>query len=155
MTRLRRGRVYVTNPRKRRRRGYSRNPNIVRQVTQMAKDTGAVLAGSALGGVASGFLPDLGNPLANAVKGIAVAVGVRMAAARFLGADTARFAAAGALQVPLKNLVIGFLPADQQVRARALLGDYGDLGAYAALAPGGNGMGVEDELGSYTQEFVQ
>jgi hypothetical protein len=150
VTRLRRGRVYVTNPRKRRRRGYSRNPNIMRQTTQMVKDTGAVLAGSALGGVASGFLPDLGNPFANAAKGVIVAIGVRMAAARFLGADTARFAAAGALQVPLKNLVIGFLPADQQVRARALLGDYGDLGAYAAIG----GMGQdESELGAYTQEM--
>jgi hypothetical protein len=155
VTRLRRGRVYVTNPRKRRRRGgYRRNPNIIRQTTQMVKDTGAVLAGSALGGVASGFLPDLGNPIANAAKGVLVAIGVRMAAARFLGADTARFAAAGAMQVPLKNLVIGFLPADQQVRARALLGDYGDLGAYAALASGG-GVGDEQDLGAYTQEMYQ
>src|SRR4051812_21890371 len=94
VTRLRRGRVYVTNPRRKRRRGgYRRNPNIMRQTTQMVKDTGAVLAGSALGGVASGFLPDLGNPFANAAKGVLVAIGVRMAAARFLGADTARFAA--------------------------------------------------------------
>lgn len=151
VTRLRRGRVYVTNPR-RRKRGYARNPNIVRQVTQIAKDTGYVLAGSAAGGVATSFLPDLGNPIANAAKGIAVAVAVRMAAARFLGADAARFAAAGAMQVPLKNLVIGFLPADQQVRARALLGDYGDLGAYAGAITDG---GALDELGSYSAEFVQ
>lgn len=156
VTRLRRGRVYVTNPRRKRRRGgYRRNPNIMRQTTQMVKDTGAVLAGSALGGVASGFLPDLGNPFANAAKGVLVAIGVRMAAARFLGADTARFAAAGALQVPLKNLVIGFLPADQQVRARALLGDYGDLGAYAALQGGIGDDEFVEGIGSYTTEFVQ
>ena len=154
VTRLRRGRVYVTNPRRKRRRGgYRRNPNIVRQTTQLFKDTGAVLAGSAASGMVSGFLPDLGNPIANAAKGVAVAVAVRMAAARFLGADVARFAAAGAMQVPLKNLVIGFLPADQQVRARALLGDYGDLGAYAGVLATGGG----DEfagVGAYTPEFM-
>ena len=154
VARLRRHAVYQTNPRRKRRRGgYRRNPNIMRQTTQLVKDTGYVLAGSALGGVASGFLPDLGNPFANAAKGVAVAVGVRMLAARFLGADGARLAAAGALQVPLKNLVIGFLPADQQVRARALLGDYGDLGAYAALNPGAIGDESE-QFGAYTSEFV-
>lgn len=153
VTRLRRGRVYVTNPRRKRRRagGYRSNPNMVRQTTQLLKDTGAVLAGQAASGMVSGFLPDLGNPIANAGKGVIVAIGIRMAAARFLGADTARFAAAGAMATPLKNLVVGFLPADQQVRARALLGDYGDLGAYA----GAVGAGDYDELGSYTNEFVQ
>jgi len=100
------------------------------------------------------MLPDLGNPFANGAKGVVVAVAVRMAAAKFLGADAARFAAAGAMQVPLKNFVIGFLPADQQVRARALLGDYGDLGAYAGMIGGGD-AGALDELGTYSSEYVQ
>lgn len=154
VTRLRRGKVYVTNPRRRKRGSYARNPNYVRQITQIVKDTGYVMAGSAVGGVASSMLPDLGNQFANAAKGVVVAVGVRMAAAKFLGADAARFAAAGAMQVPLKNFVIGFLPADQQVRARALLGDYGDLGAYAGMIGGGD-AGALDELGSYSSEYVQ
>lgn len=154
VTRLRRNKVYVTNPRRKRRRagGYRRNPAIATQVKQLVKDTGAVLAGQAASGVVSGFLPDLGNPFANAAKGIVVAVGIRMAAARFLGADTARFAAAGAMASPLKNLVVGFLPPDQQVRARALLGDYGDLGAYAGVIGGG---GEGEELGAYSAEFIQ
>lgn len=152
ITRLRRRAVYYTNPR-RKRGGYSRNPNIVKQTQQLLKDTGAVLAGQAASGMVSGFLPDLGNPFANAAKGVGVAIGIRMAAARFLGADTARFAAAGAMATPLKNLVVGFLPPDQQVRARALLGDYGDLGAYAGMITGG---GEEyADVGSYTPDFIQ
>ena len=111
-----------------------------------------MLAGQAASGVVSGFLPDLGNPFANAAKGIGVAIGIRMAAARFLGADTARFAAAGAMATPLKNLVVGFLPADQQVRARALLGDYGDLGAYAGVITGGEA--AYEDMGAYTPDFV-
>lgn len=141
--------MYVTNPR-RRRRGYSRNPSIVRQTVQLLKDTAAVSAGGAIGRTVGGLLPVFGNPVAEAAKGVLVAIGVRMAASKFVGADVARFAAAGAMQVPFKNLVVGFVP-----QAAPFLGDYSDiLGSYggAASIGGGDNYATED-MGAYSEVY--
>jgi hypothetical protein len=125
----------------------------VRQTTQLVKDTGAVLAGGAVGRTVGGLLPVFGNPVAEAAKGVLVAIGVRMAASKFLGADVARFAAAGAMQVPLKNLVLGFVP-----QAAPFLGDYGDafMGSYggaAAVGAGDSNYTGAEEFGSYTEVY--
>ncbi len=153
ITRLRRRSVYVTNPRRKRRRGYyGSNPSYLKQAIQISKDTAAVLVGGAAGRTIGGMLPSFGNPVAEAAKGVLIAIGIRIAAARFLGADVARFAAAGAMQVPLKNLVVGFVP-----QAAPFLGDYdlASLSSYAGALPGGVGNYEDATLGSYTDVFTQ
>jgi hypothetical protein len=151
VTSLRRGAVYVTNPRRRRnprRRHYARNPGIVKTVIQTGKDTAAVLVGAAAGRTIGNMLPSIGGPIGDAAKGVLVAIGVRMIATRFLGGDFARFAAAGAMQVPFKNLVTGFVPG-----AAAFLGSYDEpmsLQSYSEVAGYQDAEGAEEiEVGSY------
>jgi len=146
INRLRRNSVYLTNrPKRRRRSRYFGNPSYIKQAIQIGKDTAAVLAGGAAGRTIGGMLPSFGNPVAEAAKGILIAIAIRMAASRFLGADVARFAAAGAMQVPLKNLVVGFVP-----QVAPFLGDYdlAMLSSYSGAAlNGGSGEGAG--MGSY------
>ena len=154
VTTLRRRAVYQTNPRRRRgvKRRYRRNPGMVQNVISIAKDSAAVLVGGAAGRTIGGFLPAFGNPIAEAAKGVLVAIGVRMIGSRFLGGDFGRLAAAGAMQVPLKNLITGFVPG-----AAAFLGDYSALGAYAMEgyinAGDGDGNVTGSELGNYSEAY--
>lgn len=145
VTRLRRNTVYVPNRPKRRRRGYAGNPSMVRAAIQTGKDSAAVLVGSAAGRTIGNMLPSFGNPVADAAKGVLVAIGVRMIASRFLGSDVARFAAAGAMQTPLKDLITGFVP-----QAGAFLGSYDQplLQSYSEIA------GVMDYSGDETEVEV-
>lgn len=147
VTTLRRRAVYQTNPRRRKspRLRYARNPTIVRAAIQTGKDSAAVLVGSAAGRTIGNMLPSFGNPVADAAKGVLVAIGVRMIASRFLGSDVARFAAAGAMQAPLKDLITGFVP-----QAGAFLGSYDQplLQSYSEIA------GVMDYSGDETEVEV-
>jgi hypothetical protein len=137
VTSLRRHSVFLTNPRKRRRRAaatvarrsrkrYRRNPSIVSSLKQGVMDAGATLAGGAAARIATGMLPLPKDGLAGAAAGLAVALGVGMAARKVVGSDTARFITAGAMQVPLKSLITSFVP-----QAGAFLGDYDNMSAYA------------------------
>lgn len=160
VTSLRRHSVYITNPRRKRRRTasvhrrrarYRRNPgvrSILGTVKQTAIDTALVLGGGAVGRVVGGLLPAMKNPYAEAAKGTLVAVGVRMLGKRFLGDDKARFAAAGAMQPVLKNLILSFSPT-----AASYLGDYETMGSYGLGDPYGNG-GYLGDGGISTQDGV-
>lgn len=149
VTSLRRHAVYQTNPRrrrrivgKRRRRSYRRNPTIIAQLQQGAMDAGATLVGGAVARIATGFLPLPKTGVMGAASGLAVALGVGIAARRFVSHDTARFLTAGAMQVPIKNLITSFVP-----QAGAFLGDYDNISAYAL--PSGDGMGNYLSPGMY------
>lgn len=140
---VRRGQtVYQGNPRRgrrgRRRRGYRGNPGIVAQIQQGAMDAGATLVGGAVARTVSGFVPLSDAGIMGVAKGTLVAVGVGMAARRFLSSDTSRFIMAGAMQVPLKNLITTFVP-----QAGAFLGDYDGVSAY---------IGEEPEVSGYVSD---
>lgn len=141
VTTLRRRSVYMTNRPKRRRgvRRFRTNPALFAMVQQGAMDAGATLVGGAVARIASGMLPLPKEGLTGVAVGLGVAVGVGMAARRVVSADTARFITAGAMQVPIKNLITTFLP-----QAGAFLGDYDNIGAYEI----GNGNGMGDYLQS-------
>jgi hypothetical protein len=146
--------VYLTNPRRRRRRGvrrYRRNPGLVAQLRQGAMDAGATLVGGALARTVSGFVPLPKDGVAGAASGLAIALGVGIAARKVVGADTARFITAGAMQVPIKNLITTFVPG-----AGAFLGDYDNIGAYAL--PGAAGVGDylnPGDMYGYTDDVSQ
>jgi len=168
VTSLRRHSVYLTNPKRRRRsrpavrhhrrRRVHRNPPLVGTVIQGMKDAGATLVGGALARTASGLIPLPNTGYAGIAVGIGVALGVGMAARKVVGADTARFVTAGAMQVPLKALITTLVP-----QAGAFLGDYDNIGTYGEALQPGQGMGnylndgslsgEEVEIGSY--EFSQ
>ncbi len=130
VTSLRRHSVYLTNPRRRRvrrrhavgvrrHRRRSHNPPIMGQVIQLGKDTLATLGGGAAAKLVGGFLPAIGGVPGAVAIGTALAIGLRMVSARFLGADMARFVGAGAMQPVLKGLISSISP-----QAGAFLGDY-------------------------------
>lgn len=146
VTKLRRHSIYLTNPRRRRRgrvRRYRRNPAFLKQIQQGAMDAGATLVGGAVGRMASGFIPIDQKGLTGVAVQLGVAVVVGMGARQFVSADTARFITAGAMQVPIKNLITTFVP-----QAGAFLGDYDNVGAYA-VGGGNNGMGNYLSPGMY------
>lgn len=150
--------VYQGNPRRRRRRGgYRRNPAVLAQVQQTAMDAAMTLVGGAAGRTISNLIPIGGSPIVDFAKGTVGAIAVRMLANRFLGAERARFAAAGAMQVPLKSLIVGFVPA-----AAPFLGDYDidALAAYSDVAGYIDGTGSTDaglvteaDLASYSESY--
>jgi hypothetical protein len=82
-------------------------------------DTVLVLAGGAAQRTVNGFVPALTNQYAEAAKGIAIAAVLRIAASKFLGGDRGRFIGAGAMQLPIKNLIVSVAPT-----AASYLGDY-------------------------------
>jgi hypothetical protein len=156
VTSLRRHSVYLTNPRRRRRarpaaakrrrrRGYSRNPAILSQLKQGVMDAGATLVGGAAARTVSGLLPLPKDGLAGVASGLAVALGIGIAARKFSRGDTARFLTAGAMQVPVKALITTFVP-----QAGAYLGDYDNVSAYA-LPAGNSGVGDYLTPGMYGQ----
>lgn len=152
VTSLRRHSVYLTNPRKRRRgrrRGtYHRNPGIVSQLKQGAFDAGATLVGGAVARTASGMLPLPKDGIAGVASGLGVALLVGMGARKVVSADTARFITAGAMQVPIKNLITTFVP-----QAGAFLGDYDNVAAYALPGAGvGDYLNPGSMYGYETQE---
>ena len=117
-------------------------------------DAGATLAGGAVARMASGFLPSLGSPLVNVAAQFALGAGIGIASRKVVSADTARFITAGAMQVPLKNLITTFVP-----QAGAFLGDYDNVGTYEMPGGGvsgymGAGQGAED-LQGYEDEFAE
>jgi hypothetical protein len=155
-TRRRRSHSTAVAPRRhRRRRGYRRNPptgSIFRQAKQGLMDAGATLAGGAVARVVGGFVPLPNTGLTGVAVGLGVAIGVGMLSRKVVGADTARFITAGAMQVPLKNLVTTFVPG-----AGAYLGDYDNVGAYEIsdgrvgdyLNPGDSEGAEEESIGAY------
>lgn len=156
VTTLRRRRVYMTNPRRKRRgsRRYHRNPGLLNTVKQGVVDAGATLVGGALARTATGFLPFPNTGVMGAAVGLGVAVGIGMLSRKVVSADMARFLTAGAMQVPLKNLITGFVP-----QAGAFLGDYDNMGTYQ-VGSGGNGMSsyldsVDNpgDLGEYAEVY--
>ena len=105
-------------------------------------DAAATLAGGAVSRVVTGFVPLPKDGLSGVAVGLGVALGVGMAARRVVSADTARFITAGAMQVPIKNLITTFVPG-----AGAYLGDYDNMGVYAL--PQGQGVGDYLNPGMY------
>lgn len=145
--------VYQGNPKRRRRshrrRGYRHNPSILGTVKQGAVDAVATLGGGAAARMVSNLVPLGDTGVMGAAKGLLVAVGVGYGARKFLSADTARFVTAGAMQVPIKNLITQFMPG-----AAAYLGAYDSIGAYQSVEgyiPGSAaGDGVAGyEMGAY------
>lgn len=132
VTSLRRHAVYQTNPRRRRR--HRRNPRrfssggVVKTLKQGAMDAGATLVGGAVARMATGMLPLPKDGVAGAASGLAVAVGIGILSRKVVSGDTSRFITAGAMQVPIKNLITSFVPG-----AGAFLGDYDQqmFGSYA------------------------
>jgi len=150
VTTLRRRSVYVTNPRRKRgrRRSFRRNPPLFAQVQQGAMDAGATLVGGAVARIVTGMLPLPKDGIVGVASGLAVAIGVGYAVrqTKIVSADTARFITAGAMQVPIKNLITTFLP-----QAGAFLGDYDNISAYQL--PAGDGVG--DYLNSGSMSGVE
>jgi hypothetical protein len=156
---VRRGRtVYQGNPRRRhhRTRRYHRNPGFLGIIKQGAMDSIATLGGGAAARIASGFIPLADAGIIGAAKGVGVAVVLGMVSRKFLSSDTARFVTAGAMQVPIKNLITSFMPA-----AGAYLGDYDNVGSYEVgegedmgdyLQSGGM-SGDEMEVGEYVESY--
>jgi hypothetical protein len=141
VTKLRRHSIYLTNPRRRRR--YRSNPQaIVKTLQQGAMDAGATLVGGAVGRIAAGFVPVQQTGLTGVAVQLGVAVAVGFVSRNFVAADTARFITAGAMQVPIKNLITTFVP-----QAGAFLGDYDNIASYEI--GGGNGMGNYLSPGMY------
>ena len=141
--------AYAANPRRRgRRHRYRRNPPSARgifgKVQRGLMDAGATLAGGAVARVAGGFIPLPNTGLTGVAVGVGVAIGVGMVANKVVSQDTARFVVAGAMQVPLKNLITTFVPG-----AGAYLGDYDNVGAYEI---GGSGVGDYLNPGDNTGE---
>ena len=152
---VRRGRtVYQGNPRRRHRtrsRRYHRNPGFLGMIQQGAMDSLATLGGGAAARIAGGFIPLADTGLLGAAKGVGVAVVLGMVSRRFLSSDTARFVTAGAMQVPIKNLIVSFVPA-----AGAYLGDYDNVGTYEVsdyLQSGGVEEMGEEEVGAYIEAY--
>jgi hypothetical protein len=152
--------VYQGNPHRRRRRrgvgritsrrrGHRSNPPILAALKQTAMDTVLVLAGGAAQRTVNNFVPAIANQYAEAAKGLAIATVLRLAAGKFLGADRARFIGAGAMQLPIKNLIVSLAPP-----AAGFLGDYeistgiNPLGD--AYPDGGYLAGEEDTMGDYS-----
>lgn len=76
----------------------------------LVKSSGAALVGAAVGRTVSNLLPIAGGPVVNFAKGTAVAILIRMLGAKFIGQETARFAAVGAMLGPTKDLILSFAP---------------------------------------------
>lgn len=149
--------VYQGNPRRRRhsRRGYRRNPTIMGTVRQSAMDAVATLGGGAAARVVSNFIPLGEAGMMGVAKGVLVALGVGYGARRFLSHDTARFVTAGAMQVPIKNLITSFVP-----QAGAYLGDYDQISAYQADVEGylpgtGSLAGMYDSQDDGVGEYIE
>ena len=151
--------VYQGNPKRRRRsrRGYRRNPGMIRELFTLAKRSGLVLAGGSAGRMVNNLLPSFGNPVADTAKGVLGAYGIYYLGKRFLGADAAMDLAIGAMQVPLKTLIVGVVP-----QAAGLLGDYSDISAYSLAAYAGDPAGLLNtgteamtgSMGSYSSPEV-
>lgn len=117
-------------------------------------DAAATLAGGAAARIIGGFVPLPKDGLSGVAVGLGVALGVGMAARKVVSHDTARFLTAGAMQVPIKNLITTFAPG-----AGAYLGDYDNMSAYALpqsqmgdyLNPGMYGQPSDSdvEIGAY------
>lgn len=112
-------------------------------------DAGATLVGGALARTVGGFVPLPKDGIAGAASGLAVALGVGYAARKVVSADTARFITAGAMQVPIKNLITTFVP-----QAGAFLGDYDNIGAYALPSGVGDYLNPGDMYG-YADDVSQ
>ena len=119
-------------------------------------DSLATLGGGAVARIAGGFIPLADAGILGAAKGVGIAVVIGMASRKFLSSDVARFITAGAMQVPIKNLITSFVPA-----AGAYLGDYDNVGAYEIgedevgdyLQSGGVEEMGEDEVGAYIEAY--
>jgi hypothetical protein len=118
--RRKRRRVGVTARRGKRstKRRYRRNPplgGLMRDGKDLLIGTGFALGGMAVGRFVASNVPlNVNNaqlqPYVDFGKGVAVAVAIQMFGSKAIGRDNARLAAIGALVVPVKNLVISFMP---------------------------------------------
>lgn len=155
------------NPRRRRvaRRRYRRNPSIQgigNQVLALGKQTVAVMAGRTLGRTISGMIPfGSANPLLNAGKGVAVAIGVKMLGRRFLSADLADALAVGAMIGPVTDLVSTYLPGATPFLSGGPIGMPtfpGAMASYPRLASypqAGDDAGDAEGMGSYAEVYQQ
>lgn len=148
--RLARGKVYVTNGRKRRRARYRRNPSfgggVGSTLMRAGKDALGVVAGVALTNLIARRIPfGEGNRAAEIGKKLAVALGLGVIAKRAIGSAMAEKIVVGGV-VAVANDLLAAVP----VVGTALSGDdmirAASLGAYAsspALPAGGMGAYVE------------
>jgi hypothetical protein len=112
-------RRYRSNPRRRHRtriRHYRRNPGmgggIVRQTGDLFLGAGVALVGAAAGRTISNVIPfGQGDPIMGFVKGVAVAIGIRVLGPKVgLKPEWAKLAAIGAMMGPTKDLIVSFVP---------------------------------------------
>lgn len=126
VTRLRRHAVYATNPRRRGKRRYRRNPGgsgILGTTMGLAKDAGAGLIGAALGRTVANLIPIGGNtPVVSFAKNAIVAIAIKQFGKRFMGERFASYAAVGAMIGPTRDLIVSFVPG-----AAGFLGDNGPM----------------------------
>ena len=112
VTALRRHSVYLTNRKRRHRRG-RRNPPLVgglmKDAVQGVKDAAGILVGKAATRVVSAYIPIGTNTgVVGAVKQVVVAVGVGFAAKKLVKrGDFARFVTAGGIAGALESIVKG------------------------------------------------
>jgi hypothetical protein len=118
---------------------------------QMVVDSTLALAGGAAARTVSNLIPIQLTGYGAVAKDLAVALGVRMLAQRFLGAERARMIGVGAMQVPMKNLITALVPG-----AAPYLGSYDSLGAYMPANGGFAGQiygPSGNELGEYIEAY--
>jgi len=145
---------YRRNPKRRR---YRRNPGmaggLVGGAIELTKNTGAALVGAAVGRTVSNFIPISGGPVVNFAKSTAVAIAIRMLGARFVGQETARFAAVGAMLGPLKDLILSFAPQAAPFLSgdgvMYLPGIPAGMPQFSAYAEGGEGSYQDEAMGAY------
>lgn len=129
---------------------YRRNPPLVKQLVQGAKDSVAVLGGGAATRFIAQFVPINQAGFVGAAVQLGAALVAGMAARQFLSADTARMVVAGGMQVPIKSLITSVVP-----QAGAFLGDMdaylGGMGSYPELGagPDADDAVYADSLSSY------
>lgn len=96
--------------RKRPKRRMRRNPSLVSMATRGVMDAVTVTAGKVATNLVVRQIPDLGLPtgtVADAVKGLVVALGVSWAGDKVVSGERARFISAGAFQSVVEKLIRG------------------------------------------------
>jgi hypothetical protein len=145
---------YTRNPRRRHR--YRRNPagGIVRQTTDLMLGAGAALVGAAAGRAVGNLIPfGQSDPVMGFVKGVAVAIGIRMVGPKVgLSPRLAELAAVGAIMGPTKDLIVSFVPQAGQFLGAGPMAFPRPIYTPRRLAAysGAPAIGDGDGLGSYS-----